>query len=696
MIFQFDEGVPQAFCAAKLIEWVTLSQDGESWPAMTPLTLPPLQRNGVWRPRQVLDLWRSVLEGLPIGLFYVQDVKPDSMVVDPQCRSELKRLTARGWNLIDGQQRARALALGAGDPFGEGRCVWVRFKDEGYELLLSSKAQPAGYRRDGSKHRVEDRRNWLEQHAASDGSTSGPDLKKAAWWEFARLPWGCSPEDTAKLADLLPWPGRQQVTGAVAAKIAASNTWQRDLKNLCTPGCVVFMLLPESIKDDARRTLDMFRRIGAGGTPLSQGEQLYAAYKIAKPELRHVVERIHEDVSAILTPGQIVEAAIRMAHTIAFPKTGWSPGFDSAIKALSAPEADDDGKWVHQLNTMLTPPTNGTALLARSFQAIRTLLSRCEAEDGGSFYLPGIAMAQLPAQVWQVFAFWWSCSQPADTESRRQVVRFALFWRLAIIRPEPAVQVCFRIIANGTPMTHFDDRKLYRALVDAGAAHAIAMPCQLDRFFRSGTDGWSKHEQRFPQGHPHRGIAEMWWFGTSMLPWLQRRYVDDMFVAHDPLSDHEDDLPYDVDHICARSLWQPDGRSVSYEARGFSSSAEWDAAMGQAWVLGEAVGNKRLVKFSQNRGDGAASLCSKMPFLSESPADYDKRKFGGPEDFCMNREAFACWRGVEAAHNAPVVWSAERRTSFLRAVEQRTAFLYETFYKQLAFADWCEGSTAPS
>lgn len=81
--------------------------------------LPSLQRGAVWRPNQVELLWDSILRGFPIG----------SLVVTPLLESQKKRSGAHADNadklpwgdaythhLLDGQQRANAIALGYLDP----------------------------------------------------------------------------------------------------------------------------------------------------------------------------------------------------------------------------------------------------------------------------------------------------------------------------------------------------------------------------------------------------------------------------------------------------------------------------------------------------------------------------------------------------------------------------------------------------
>jgi hypothetical protein len=115
----FEPGAPMHLSVRQLLLWIV--HDQAPWGASRKLTLPPLQRNGVWRPRQVLDLWRSVLEGMPIGLFYL--TAPKTKVILLSDTKELASPPLGAVDLFDGQQRVRALALGAEDRFNEGRCM---------------------------------------------------------------------------------------------------------------------------------------------------------------------------------------------------------------------------------------------------------------------------------------------------------------------------------------------------------------------------------------------------------------------------------------------------------------------------------------------------------------------------------------------------------------------------------------------
>ncbi|MEJ7829692.1 MAG: DUF262 domain-containing protein [Segetibacter sp.] len=62
--------------------------------------LPALLRGYVWKPKQVEALWDSLLRGFPVGSFLVSENGPNQEKKD----------------LLDGQQRATAIAMGFYNP----------------------------------------------------------------------------------------------------------------------------------------------------------------------------------------------------------------------------------------------------------------------------------------------------------------------------------------------------------------------------------------------------------------------------------------------------------------------------------------------------------------------------------------------------------------------------------------------------
>lgn len=87
--------------------------------------LPSLQRGAVWRPNQVERLWDSILRGFPIGSLVVTELLEKQVTRSGVVADDQKNLP---WSvdkythhLLDGQQRANAVALGFLDPFPENK-----------------------------------------------------------------------------------------------------------------------------------------------------------------------------------------------------------------------------------------------------------------------------------------------------------------------------------------------------------------------------------------------------------------------------------------------------------------------------------------------------------------------------------------------------------------------------------------------
>jgi len=139
----------------------------------SPVELPSVQRGFVWKPKQVEDLWDSLLRGYPIGSF-------------------LFSRTGEKLYLMDGQQRATSIFLGHFNPFkfsnttkawaikGELPVVWIDIHPDiksdtsKYLIRLTTRSHPWGYQasNNDSKLSVSDRAKALSlfrQHPDNKG-----------------------------------------------------------------------------------------------------------------------------------------------------------------------------------------------------------------------------------------------------------------------------------------------------------------------------------------------------------------------------------------------------------------------------------------------------------------------------------------------------------------------------------------------
>ncbi|WP_347962940.1 DUF262 domain-containing protein [Lactococcus formosensis] len=109
--------------------------------------LPTIQRGFVWKPKQIEDLWDSILRGYPIGSFLLQRI-------------------GNKFDLLDGQQRATSIMLGFLNPYSSeanmkrwsdrtdrlSPTIWVDIDDQAffpenskYSIRVTTTSHPWGY-----------------------------------------------------------------------------------------------------------------------------------------------------------------------------------------------------------------------------------------------------------------------------------------------------------------------------------------------------------------------------------------------------------------------------------------------------------------------------------------------------------------------------------------------------------------------
>lgn len=122
--------------------------------AKTALVLPAVQRNAVWSPRRIVELWDSVLRGMPVGGFLVYRMAAGEMARAAVTNRADQKLSAyaRGarYALFDGQQRLKALMLGWPE-LGPSRdlCLWIDLgavpSSGKFAFRVTTAGRPFGY-----------------------------------------------------------------------------------------------------------------------------------------------------------------------------------------------------------------------------------------------------------------------------------------------------------------------------------------------------------------------------------------------------------------------------------------------------------------------------------------------------------------------------------------------------------------------
>ena len=287
-------------------EW-TLKEISEWAKDDSEVKIPVIQRGLVWKPHQVELLWDSILRQFPIGAFILSQK-------ENMC------------DLIDGQQRWNAIALGYGT--SDENCVlWFDLKPENvwkksyttrkYFIRATTKAQPWGYEANDECKILNTarKRAALEEFGVKDNEYNG----EISLTETYPVESGCPiPLCWMIAAGEEHHEGKDAFAKCVMEKIEENETSRKfKLKNLSEISAslisefhesfrrlpsfkVSTILIKQEIIDKESENKDaslsgieiLFNRIGTGGTRITEGELMYSAIKAYWPELTEENNRL--------------------------------------------------------------------------------------------------------------------------------------------------------------------------------------------------------------------------------------------------------------------------------------------------------------------------------------------------------------------------------------------------------------------
>ncbi len=713
-----------------LLDWYEKSEKGAPVNVKVgALKLPPVQRTAVWTPKQILDLWDSVLRGLPIGTFLVVE-RPSGELVRGVAPNSRNVEVSKGWNLLDGQQRLRALLLGTGmgcdGKLGDRQCLWIDLagtpKTHCFALHLTSESQPFGYAPEtGGKLGIDDRRKARleiepdepnghlilnagrvaythELFAGFFDRTLAP-LRHIEGWEdgWPPLPYKAKRGQAAlfPLHRLLEAWRAAAEEDRIGQMLRVTKGAHRDALLSLNEAFGLFKAAQVAlvkVKVDRDALPILFDRIGAGGTPLSTEERLFSIYKHHEPRVHDAIASIYDGGSAgpsarigrVLPPVKIAASAIRIANALT------DKGNALPDVAALAREIAGESSLMTQLSSIL-PVGNGAASAGRfagAFGALFQTLAyngRSNPKDPG---IPKVMSTRLSPDLVQVLLLWIIANMlppEAIFEARAEMIRFVLFWSFCVTNATRASNICFDIIRGRLNAGEADVpfRALSEELVKQQVAEAMPAPDEMAAFLVAGNvrPAWRSAAERFPVGGNLTEFARAWWWnGARVLEWLDRSELERSFGDFDPTSGRDDETPYDIDHILPQVGWGGNWTPVATALRNSHAMTEQElnSMRDSRFDLGNSIGNKWLVSFSDNRRwrDGHwHGEDGKLKALKDS-------------DCFESAQAAAwttAWGEVEpASPSGP--WSRERLIAFQDVIERRAAWLYRRYYDEAGFS----------
>jgi hypothetical protein len=326
--------------------------------------LPAMQRGAVWKPAQTESLWDSLARGFPIGAFLLTPFDPDRGTKNYKFQESGSKLDA-SHHLLDGQQRATAIALGFLDPWHrhtdqDTRAVlWVDLapppenSDQAFIFRVVTRSHPWGYKRNDPKSpiSVSQIRKALNAYGAAVPELTGkrpseiPLTHVWPWDAEAPIPVPMlidaisNGADTiealrAKLTTLPFWnKGAGEERPEWQKKVAntlegedsgmAERLWRliEGLRGVLMEGSygIPALVLPHTARPDftqeqQREAQDpvevLFIRVNQAGTRLEGEELIYSILKSIWPEAPDLIEQRLKD--KLVTPPRLVLLAARL------------------------------------------------------------------------------------------------------------------------------------------------------------------------------------------------------------------------------------------------------------------------------------------------------------------------------------------------------------------------------------------------
>ena len=501
------------------------------------IALPMIQRGSVWEPHKILDLWDTLLQGMPLGAMMTMPVKPGTPVFDLISR-KVKPADAGTLGLLDGQQRT--LAMLCAWPNVESQllrrvAIWVDLADEPpgehlFRLWAATRGQPFGYERVGiggqalSKLSATDRRL---ANAAYNPDGQGSDHIVALWDEDAFMPWRATfpiplsrliqnpdhlddieallrdkkqaleelddqackrlaKEDQNENRVLNEIKTRHDKLEKCAREIDGIKSRAQDLKealkrmqSLRFPIIPVGDFLEATSNDDNDPPIAvLFKRIAVGGKPLSNEDYIFSVLKHHEPEVHTLVEDLLTQ-RPVYTANDLVMTAVRL-HLQQFRT---NPP-DEKTRQNYRDEARIQKARFSRLAQNADFSKSFKQFIDKEGKFQKTLKGLLSVIAYTPDFTQGLPLHALPWLVdrflFEVLLAWFINSEEDPGSCKLPLVRFLLWGFLSISDKATASVLCIDKIEKlrGTRQS-FPESELMAALIQEGLAYVLPHPQPL-------------------------------------------------------------------------------------------------------------------------------------------------------------------------------------------------------------------------
>lgn len=524
----------KAVASVLLENWMNWASSAIKSTETPKVVLPMIQRGSVWAPHKVLDLWDTLLRGMPIGAMMASVTKEGEEI---RGIGEKSTTQAKSGDiaLIDGQQRT--LSMLAGWPEGlitplRPVAIWVDLVDtpQGeylFRLWATTKAQPFGYARASrggqslSKLKREELR--LANHAWNklDAQTlwNQPDFmpweatfaipltklianeytleafvmshlesyKKALQAELDKPPIVKSSQQLDDALKRRQEARKNQLEGLILDK-KRIQLLKNSLEKVRSCEFPVINVRQEIFNDEIitssgfdQMNIDpplavLFKRVGTGGEPLSNADYVYSVIKNEVPKVHDMVESllVNDKICAIYTPTTLVMSAVRltMLNFVAEDKAQKVTDSAKLDKAAFARLVRNHPEFINKFTKAIGEDGIFSICLRQALDKI--------SYDVKYFTtgLPKHALCLIPIPLLETIMAWLVLRKPSSDaieRSRLSMARFVLQGNLCVLDYAKASEDAIKVLRGDTSMQELAKQ----AKTDLGRLNDDEFPDQI-------------------------------------------------------------------------------------------------------------------------------------------------------------------------------------------------------------------------
>lgn len=729
----------------KLADWLNKAAGRD---AGFTVALPMIQRGFVWKPSQVIDLWDSLFQGMPIGTLMIVEL-PEHAPSVPLCDADrahtLNTSNSKvSLGLVDGQQRTLAMLMGWSQTgHHAGTRLWVDFGDEpppGHALRLrvTTNNQPYGYRRDDPNARLsmDDRRCASAAYGQAPSVVVRPhpagaklslalelsDLVRDRLDE-SRFPtmgaWVAHVWSQLDAIEVVDCRGGEatlkrarDALGDDKAPIRAQvdqrvRTLALGLEKMRNAEISLLRVDPEFFNVQDARSIEpplarLFSRIGSNATPLSNADYVYSVLKYLFPEVHEMVETLHGrgNVASMLTSTDLVMSALRLRAAAWDGEADRDNPSKEDFHRMVWPKGGDGGTRQDDLKQMLD--TAGAHGIGRFLTVVQVNL---EFRDGDNACgLPGHMFPYLGRPLVQVLlrmAQLGYLQDPPNPDSRAEALRLALYWMQWVFDKPKASRIAFKTMRDATTLDQVGWR-IYSEVVGEGAGLRIHAPASIERLGLAGDMGSGESSGEYAR-EPIFSLRGASRFATGEQEPAVNRQVREFYRHWWRSWNFRHPMLLWLQRCYVSGL---PGNPLA--GREEDTAYDFDHILPQShW--GDWTGNSpgsRLLDLQDDQNLDAYRVLGnaignvRVWDASSNRSDGDASPKVKMYAHAEGGKDWATRSAIEAAHVAvwiqcspesedkKKIWTQQRASAFQRAVEMRTFDLYVRFYSEPGFDSW--------